>query len=151
MFRRQMAASNRSCQIFADQAILKLSMSGVNQFTIKMSGNNYCWEHELYFPTEESFLRHKKNECEKYLSAGNVCLYMDQAGNCCGQTFMQVSSLILHYLSEHEVYACVHCYETFISLEGLEQHQHTQKNIREGEWKHLKATQKDILVINPHF
>lgn len=96
--------------------------------------SKYCWDHELEFPTVEAYQKHKSGDCERLLALGKVCLYLGENGECCGQSFRHISSLMLHYKGSHNKQACVHCYAIFDSLEALEQHEHVgRKGVREGK------------------
>lgn len=99
-----------------------------------MSEENYCWEHEIYFPDQKSYLYHRDNECKKFLQQQTVCLFVVD-GKCCGMVYKHISSLVLHYKSAHNLYACVHCYKLYEQEAELEQHDHSGRlNVRESEF-----------------
>lgn len=87
----------------------------------------HCWEHNLLYSEETAFELHLKNECQQMLNdKRNVCLYLQNDGKCCQPSFKMTTSLIIHYMREHRLFACTHCYRTFSKEQDLEEHDHTE-------------------------
>lgn len=88
-----------------------------------------CRRHELTFINRQQYLYHKRNECEKFMYQGYTCLFQKDNGSCCGKSFNQVATLVIHSYEEHKMRICVKCYATFPNHEPqqFEKHWHDEK------------------------
>lgn len=101
---------------------------------MEQTNDDYCWYHEIQFESVKNYTEHCEKECKEMLKNSNVCTFVKENGSCCRKKYNHISTLILHYKSEHKKYACAKCYKIFERKDDLEQHEHPQDaNYRESK------------------
>lgn len=96
----------------------------------------YCWDHEITFKNGKHLENHYDNECQQMLTEKNVCTFLLPNGECCRKSFRMTSTLMSHYQSEHSLFACTQCYQTFNNSNDLEAHRHVEgRNLRINPYK----------------